>query len=63
MFSKKSLVKNPVKGGTPAIENSVNDASSNALAFKLRPEKEFRVLLKETRLLINIQKSSDRLIL
>jgi hypothetical protein len=63
IFNKKSLVKNPVKGGTPAIENSVKEASRSALALKLSPEKEFKVLLKEAKLLINIQKSSDRLTL
>ena len=41
----KILVKNPVKGGTPAIENKDTDNKNNEEEFKLNPENALNVLL------------------
>ena len=61
MFSKNNLVKNPAKGGTPAIENKVIEIISKELELKLSPEKELSVLVAEDELFISIQKSINRL--
>jgi len=44
-FNTNSFAKKPVKGGTPAIENRLMERSSTELGAKLKPEKEFMVLL------------------
>jgi hypothetical protein len=46
-----------VKGGTPAIENRLMERRSTELGAKLKPEKEFMVLLCDIKTLDRTQKT------
>ena len=46
-----------MKGGTPAIENRLIESRSTELGAKLKPEKEFIVLVCEMKTLDKTQKT------
>jgi hypothetical protein len=45
-FKINNFARNPVKGGTPAIENSDIDNKNKEDEFRLNPESRFNVLLE-----------------
>lgn len=52
---KKSFEKNPINGGTPAIENNKTVTVKRKKGFKLKPVKEWRVLKLELTRLNSVQ--------
>lgn len=45
-FRMNNFARNPVKGGTPAIENNDIDSKNKEEEFRLNPESKFMVLLE-----------------
>ena len=62
-FNMKILLKNPVNGGTPAIEKIDMVSKNKALEFKLKPEKALNVLFVLMNMLDIIQKSNINVML
>ena len=54
---KKIFVRNPVNGGTPAIEKKEIESKKRELGCRLNPENEFNVLLVEIKMVDRIQKT------
>lgn len=59
----KSLEKNPIKGGTPAIENSNIVVSKRQNEFRLKPVNECSVLKFELKNENKVQKSKIKEVL